>query len=319
MNARRVAVVVVAIIVATGWMLTRRNGGQDRFSGTIEADDARVASRLGGRVVEWLAREGDEVTNGQPLVRLDAPEWTAQRAAAAARLAELETGPRPETIAAARAAWEALQADADYARRESRRSEELARSKTISDTERDNARARAQSLEQQVVAAEQRYRELAAGTRVEQLEQARAQLAEIDAQLAELVVRAPGACVLETQHAKPGDTAGPRAPLATVVFRHAPWVRVYVPEPRLGRVAVGQEATVKVDAFPRVAFTGVVVQINRQAEFTPRNVQTVEERVKQVFGVKIQLPEDPRLRPGMAADVELKNGREGEGGDGKRI
>jgi len=319
MNVRRVALPVVVVVAGAAWLLAQRNGGAGLYSGTIEADDARVASRVGGRVVEWLAREGDEVTNGQVLVRLEAAELTAQRATVAARLAEAEAGPRPETIAAARAAWEALQADAEYAAREARRSEELARSKTISETDRDSAQARARSLAQQVSAAEQNYRELAAGTRAEQVAQARAALAEADAHIEELVVRSPGDCTLETQHAKPGDTVGPRAPLATLVFRGRPWVRVYVPEPRLGHVAVGQAARVSVDAFPGQAFTGRVVQVNRQAEFTPRNVQTEDERVKQVFGVKIELPDNPRLRPGMAADVELKNGREGEGGDGKRI
>jgi HlyD family secretion protein len=306
MKVRRMAVLAVVVVVGiAAWLLTQRNGGYTQLSGTIEADDARIASRVGGRVVEWRAREGDEVTNGQVLVRLEAPEVTAQRAAAAAQLAELEAGPRAETIAAARATWEALQAEAEYARREARRSEELARSKTISATEQDSARARALSLDQQVAAAGQRHSELAAGTRPEQIEQARARLREIDTLVAELEVRSPGACTLETQHVKPGDTVGPRAPLATLVFRGPSWVRVYVPEPRLGHVVVGQEALVKVDAYPGVRFTGTVQQVNRQAEFTPRNVQTEEERVKQVFGVKISLADDPRLRPGMAADVRF--------------
>jgi len=158
-------------------------------------------------------------------------------------------------------------------------------------------------LSKQSAAAEARYRALSAGTRPEQLAQARARLAEANAQLAELVVRAPADCFIELLHVKPGDVVGPQTPVATVLHHTAPWVRVFVPETWLGHVQPGQAARVRVDAFPAMAWTGRVEQINRLAEFTPRNVQTVEERVKQVFGVKIRLPGDERLRPGMAADV----------------
>jgi len=82
------------------------------------------------------------------------------------------------------------------------------------------------------------------------------------------------------------------------------WVRVYVPETWLGHIKTGQAVEVRVDSFPDRAFRGEIEQINRSAEFTPRNVQTVEERIKQVFGVKVRLPnEQDRLRAGMSADV----------------
>jgi HlyD family secretion protein len=85
-------------------------------------------------------------------------------------------------------------------------------------------------------------------------------------------------------------------------------VRVYVPESWLGLIKLGEHVRVRVDSFPGKDFDGVVEQINRQAEFTPRNVQTVADRIKQVFGVKIRLPSnDDRLRPGMAADVYFPN------------
>jgi len=86
------------------------------------------------------------------------------------------------------------------------------------------------------------------------------------------------------------------------------WVRVFVPEPWLGRIAVGEAVEVRVDSFPGKDFAGTVEQIQRSAEFTPRNVQTVGERVKQVFGVKVRLDNaEDRLRAGMAADVSFPN------------
>lgn len=310
MKIRPMLVVVALVAVAAGaWLLTQRNAARPPVSGTVEADEARVASRTGGRVAEVLVNEGDAVHAGQVLVRLEAAEWEARRAHAAASLAELESGPRTQEVAAARATWEALRADLDFARVDARRKEELARQKSISESERDVAVARARSLEQQASAAEQRHAELEAGTRPERVAQARAQVAELDAQVSELQVRSPGACTVELIHVKPGDVAAPNAPVATLLFQSAPWVRVYVPEPWLGHVRVGMPATVSVDAFPGRVFTGQVEQVSRQAEFTPRNVQTADERVKQVFGVKVRLPAADELRPGMAADVRFPKDR----------
>ena len=140
--------------------------------------------------------------------------------------------------------------------------------------------------------------------------QARAQLADIDAQLAEMQVMAPADSVLEVLSVKVGDVLPANREVATLLLPEHLWVRVYVPEPWLGRITIGDHVRVRVDSFPNTDFDGVVEQINRQAEFTPRNVQTVEDRIRQVFGVKIRLPNnDDRLRAGMAADVYFPNVR----------
>jgi multidrug resistance efflux pump len=100
-----------------------------------------------------------------------------------------------------------------------------------------------------------------------------------------------------------GDVLAPNREIATLILTQHLWVRVYVPGPWLGLIHLGEKVRVKVDSFPDQAFEGTVEQINRLAEFTPRNVQTVDERIKQVFGVKVRLnPNDP-LRGGMSADV----------------
>ena len=143
-----------------------------------------------------------------------------------------------------------------------------------------------------------------------QVAQMRAQLADIDAQLAEMQVVAPTDCVLEVLNVKVGDILVPpfNQEAATLLLANHLWVRVYVPEPWLGKIKLGEQVRVQVDSFPGQDFPGEVEQISRQAEFTPRNVQTVEDRIKQVFGVKIRLPNnDDRLRAGMAADVYFPN------------
>jgi multidrug resistance efflux pump len=275
-------------------------------SGTIEVDEARVASRYGGRVEKIYAQEGDALTNNQPLVDLNASELRAQHDRAAAQLAEWEAGPRKEEIAAAKADWESQVAQSDFARADAKRLEELFTQKAVSTTDRDQAVMRANSLEKNVAAAKSRYELLLAGTRPEQLAQGRAQLAEIDSHLREMT--APSDSVLEVLSVKVGDVLAPNQQVATLLLTNHIWVRVFVPETWLGQIQLGAKVTARVDSFPGKDFSGTVEQIAREAEFTPRNVQTVGERVKQVFGVKVRLDNsEGRLRAGMSADVTFPN------------
>lgn len=280
----------------------------DHVSGTIEVDETQLASRYGGRVEQVLAREGDGLTNGQVVVRLSASELQPRLAQARALLEELKAGARREELLAAKNDWESLLAELDFARSEERRITELFEQKTVPEAERDRAVARVAALEKSVAAAKSRYDLLVAGTRPERIAQVEAQVAEIETQIRELTIYAPTNSVLEVLHVKLGDVTGPNQPVATLLLTNHLWVRVYVPEPWLGFIQPGQQVRVRVDSFPERDFTGQVEQVARAAEFTPRNVQTVEERVRQVFGVKVRLPsEQAELRAGMAADVYFPN------------
>jgi len=277
-------------------------------SGTIETDEVRVASRYGGRVVKISAAEGDSLQTAQPLVELDAAELKAKRDRVAAQVAEYEAGPRPQEIDAAKHDWEALVAELDQARVDAKRAEELFAQKTISATEHDQTLTRASTLEKNVAAAKSRYDLLLAGTRAERLAQVRAELAETDANLREMSIVAPSNSVLEVLSVKVGDVLAPNQALATLLLTDHLWVRVFVPEPWLGHIQLGEPVRVRVDSDPGKDFSGKVEQIARSAEFTPRNVQTVGERVKQVFGIKVRLDnQEGKLRAGMAADVAFPN------------
>ncbi|HSH38951.1 MAG TPA: HlyD family efflux transporter periplasmic adaptor subunit [Chthoniobacterales bacterium] len=121
-------------------------------------------------------------------------------------------------------------------------------------------------------------------------------------------VVAPSECVVEILSVKVGDVLPPNREVATLILPSYLWVRVYVPQPWLGYIKLGEEVQVRVDSFGSAVFRGVIEQINRQAEFTPRNVQTVEDRIRQVFGVKIRIENrDDKLRAGMSADVTFAN------------
>jgi multidrug resistance efflux pump len=284
------------------------DAGPKSVSGTIETDEVRVASRYGGRVEKLLVQEGNSLKAGQVIAELEAAELMAKRDQAAAQLAEFEAGSRKEEIAAAKHDWEAMAADLDKARVDLRRAEQLFAEKTISPTEHDQAVTRVQTLENNVGAAKSRYDLLLAGTRPERIAQARAQLAEIDAQLREMKIVAPSDCVVEVLNVKVGDVLAANREIATLLLAEHLWVRVYVPEPWLGHIQLGESVKVRVDSDPNQDFQGTVEQIAREAEFTPRNVQTVGERIKQVFGIKIRLDNrEGKLRAGMAADVTFAN------------
>jgi HlyD family secretion protein len=253
-------------------------------SGNIEVDEVHVGPRSGGRVEKIFAWEGDRLREGQSIVQLDASELRARRDFAAAQ------------IDTANHDADAQQAQLEFLRDDARRQQDLLKRKVVSPSDAERADSSAKAQEKNVAAAKMR------------VAQARAQLADIDAQLAEMQVVAPSDSILEVLSVKVGDILPPNREAATLLLTGHLWVRVYVPEPWLGHIKVGDHVRVRVDSFPGKDFDGVVEQINRKAEFTPRNVQTVADRIQQVFGIKIRLPsDDERLRAGMAADVYFPN------------
>jgi HlyD family secretion protein len=256
----------------------------DSVSGTIEVDEVHVAPRMGGRVEKIFFREGDRLKAGDVVVQLDAAELPAQRDLAQAQV-----------DAASRDA-ESQAAQLQFLRSDAKRQQELLRNHTVSPNEAERAVSLANAQEKAVEAAQMR------------VAQAKANLASIETQLNEMRVTAPGDTVLEILSVKVGDVLPPNREVATLIIPSYLWVRVYVPEPWLGLIKIGDEVRVHVDAFGNEQFKGVVEQINRQAEFTPRNVQTVEDRIRQVFGVKVRLENrDEKLRAGMSADVTFEN------------
>lgn len=269
----------------------------------------------------------------------DIAQATAARDRAQALLDKLVAGPRPLEIEVARDKLSLATAELEKARKDNERVERLFSQGQAADEERDEvtralaaaqarhaqathelalleegtraedvAEARAQRAEAGAVLAE-----LEAGSRAEDIAQAEAMVASaqaavatIERQMAELVVAAPTDSVVESIDLRPGDLIAPNAPVIALNDSQALWVRAYVPENRLN-LQVDQKVTVRVDAFPERRFAGHIAFIARQAEFTPSNVQTPEERSKQVFRIKVVLDEGHDvLRPGMSADVFLE-------------
>jgi len=363
MNRKRAVVIVVVVAAIAGaaaysggWF---RRDNSLQGSGTVEARDIRVGSKIAGRIDKVLVREGDTVQAGQVLITFDDRELMATlqqsqasaqkaqrgyrkeeieqaRAAAAAAKAEYEqrkNGYRREDIAAAQADLDRAKADETRSHLDWQRYDALAQKDLVSKQQRDTAEAnwkmaQAQSENvqhkldelkrgyrpEEIAAAQARYEQAAAslammerGNRPEDVALANAVYSFEQARFRETQVVAPTAATVEVLDVRPGDLVAPNTPVATLLERDQIYVRIYIPETELGHVQLGQKAEIRVDSFPREIFEGVVEQINQQAEFLPRNVQTREERVHQVFGVKVRINETTgKIRAGMAADVKLK-------------
>jgi len=349
------AALVAAAAYSMGWF---RGDAALQGSGTVEARNIRVGSKVGGRIDKVLVREGDPVDAGQILITFDEKELQASLEQSRATAEKAVRGFRPEEIAEARAA--AAQAKAEYDQRRNgyrqedidaaqaeldraaadeirthldfQRYDALARKDLVSKQQRDtaeanwkmalaqkeNAQHKLDELKrgyrpEEVAAAEARYHQTQAtlekferGNRREDVESAKAALAYDEARYRERQVLAPAAATIEVLDVRPGDLIPPNTPVATLLERDQIYVRIYIPETLIGHVHLGQKAEIRVDSFPNQIFKGVVEQINQQAEFLPRNVQTREERVHQVFGVKVRIEDTShRVLAGMAADVKL--------------
>jgi multidrug resistance efflux pump len=323
MRVRAIVLMVAVIAMGAALWMSQRRTSPPKVSGFIEADDVRVGSRVGGRVAAVRVREGQKVAAGDVLIELDPYDLTERRAQAAALLAErkaellrLKNGPRPQEIAAAEARVQQAQAQVELAQITLRRIRASFQAKAASADELDSAVA---SEKTAIATAEARKAELdllKAGTRAEEITAAQsavaaaeAELAALDKHLAELTVKAPVGSIVEAIELRPGDLVPPNAPMLALTDTSRLWVRAYVPEDRLN-LANGQKVSVTVDSFPGREFAAHISFVSTQAEFTPNNVQTPEERSKQVFRVHAELDEGlDVLRAGMAADVWLGTDR----------
>lgn len=310
-------------LLLTALLAACRGGATDRVdaSGTLETTEADLGFQTPGRIDSLLVHEGDAVVAGQRLAVLDRGELVARRAAAAAqvaaqraRLSELERGFRPEEIAQGRAALRAAEQRVTDATRDRTRARNLFQGGVISQQALDAAETAATLAEAERDRLRDQVTLLEQGPRVEQLEAQRAQVTQMTAQLAQVdaalgfaVITAPFAGTISRRLREPGEVVSAGLPVLTLADPADRWVRIYVREDEVGRVAIGQPATIRIDAFPDRTYRGEVSFISNEAEFTPRNVQTREERVKLVYRVKVRVVGDTLqdLKPGLSADVRL--------------
>ena len=290
-------------------------------SGHVEATDVRVAAKIGGRLESLPVREGDRVERGQELARVETVDLQlalqqarAERELAAAELRLRLTGARPEDVAEVEANVRSVEADLGAAERDLARMQGLLDKGSGTQKARDDAQARRDALRGRREALLQALGRLRAGFRSEEKDGARARVAATEARIAQLeqqvedaVVLSPLAGVVTEKLSEAGELVPAGTPLLVVTDLTDAWLTVYVAEPDLGRVRLGQAAQVRTDAGE--TRPGKVTFIASQAEFTPKNVQTRDERVKLVFKVKVGLENrDGLFKPGMPAEARLATG-----------
>jgi HlyD family secretion protein len=291
-----------------------------RLPGVVEIQEVRLSSKIGGRVEKVGILEGAIAEPRQILVTIEVPELKAQHQQLQARLdsareqlAKLQAMPRPEEVPASEARVKAAQSQLALMEDQFKRAQRLVANRAIGDEEfrqRQIAYAQAQA---QLDQAEADCRLLKAGAWEYDKRMARASIAEVagklaenEANLAEAEVRAPERVLVEVVAVRKGDVVAPNQPIIRVLRADDLWVKVYVPETELGKVYRDQEVAVTVDAYPDKQFHGRVYFVASESEFTPRNVQSADERRHQVFGIRVRVA-DPQgvFKSGMAAEVTI--------------
>jgi HlyD family secretion protein len=292
--------------------------------GNVDIREVDLAFVTSERVKEILVQEGDRVKPGEVLARLHANKLRAAADAAQASVdaqhqvvRRLEAGSRPEEIRQARAQADAAEAKARSAQITYERQLKLGKQKLAAPEDVDQARAAADAAKGDAQAVDEAYALAVAGPRAEDIAQARAQLEALRAdltlakeRLADTILSAPAAGIVRERILQPGDMASPQNPVLTLALLNPLWVRTYVPEPDLGRIAPGMKAEVRTDSYPGKVYQGWVGFISPTAEFTPKNVETPDLRTRLVYQVRVFVcnPQD-ELRLGMPATVTIPLGQ----------
>jgi len=270
---KKIMIAVIALVVLAGigafqYLRTSRNDGVLLLSGTVEVTEVNVGFKVPGRIADLRAQEGQRVTRGE-------------------RIALLENAELRSIVEQGRAAVRNAEAEYEKARKDYDRYRALSQDGAVT-TQQLDAATKAHDVARS------------------QLDQARAALRTAEVRLGDLTADAPVSGMVLSRNAEAGETVAAGVAVYTLGDLDNPWVKVYVNETKLGMIRLGQKAQVFADTFPGKAYEGRVTYIASEAEFTPKNVQTQEERVKLVFGVKVSVKNmDDELKPGMPADVKL--------------
>ncbi len=321
---------IIAIVAAAGiaaahfypqWFQKRSAQNVLKLSGNIEAHESLVSFKVTGRIIDLPVDEGMTMKCGELLARLDSADYRQQvdidRATARVRDQQLTlglAGSREQDIEAAHESVIDAQADLDQQQKDYSRYEMLAQKGEIAAQTRDNAAIAVTRAEATLARQKQIYSELVEGTRKEELAVDRSQVREARQELdmarirlGYTVLRAPFDGVVLVREAELGEVVSPGTPIITLANLHDIWLRVYVPETDLGKIRWGQPADIRTDTFPGKVYHGRIAVIASDAEFTPKSVQTEEERVTLVYEVRIDVDNpNEELKPGMPADAYIQ-------------
>jgi HlyD family secretion protein len=327
-------VLVSAVILSVRWFLNaegNQSASELRIYGNIDIRKADLAFNEQERIAQVLVEEGDRVTAGQVLARLQTNRLEAQVREIEATIGaqqevvkRLVAGTRPQEIEQARAEVAAAQARVKNAMKNYERV-----SKTSGATSRqalDNARALLDVDQAQLKVKEKVLNLALEGPRKEDIAAAKntlkalkASLSLLQIRLSDMALTSPATGVIQNRILEPGEMAGPNRPVVTLALTDPKWVRAYVPEPYLGRINLGMKAKILTDSFPDQTFEGWIGFISPVAEFTPKTVETEDLRTKLVYEVRVFVHDfKDLLRLGMPTtvivDCTASSGKSQDGG-----
>lgn len=315
---------IISVLAGLAWLAIGCSfqSAKPDGSGTIECTQIRVAPEVSGRITHLFFQEGDEIKVGQLMARLDGTNYELKCVEARAALAQAQAqldlmlaGSRDEDVRRAREQVREAKAVAEAAAADWVRIESVFKSHSATRKQYDEAKANAERTAAIAAAAEQQLARLVNGNRSEDIRAARAmvdlaqaRLAQAEKALADCAVMAPTNGTVTIRSTEEGEYVAVGSPLATLAHLDEVWLSIYIPETRLSGVKIGQTAFVTIDG-DKQRYPGTITFIASEAEFTPKNVQTPDERTKLVYRVKITLPNKDRLfKAGMPADGYLSTG-----------
>jgi HlyD family secretion protein len=318
------AKIVMALTLAAAAAACGRGDdtGRVHLNGRLEAPLVDLAPKVAGRVVAVKVREGERVKAGDLLIVLDLGDTAlaVERdrhgvESARARLQDLAVGSRQAEVAAAEAEVADRRAAVDLAAREVQR-QELLLSKQVgaerdydrAKTDLDRAEAAARMSEERLALTREGFRRWQTAQARSEVEKAQAQLRQSEVVARESEIRAPADAIVTHRIVEPGQLLSAGQVGMTLALTNRLYVRTFIPETKLGAVKHGQAARVSVDAFPGQIFDAIVTEISPDAEFTPKQVETKEERVNLVYGAKVELEVgwNAALVPGQPADIHVE-------------
>lgn len=315
-----IALFAIAVFLVQKKLRSHNNEGVLRVSGNVEITEVDMGFKVPGRVSELLTDEGAKVKKDDKLASLDSAELESEVAKAKAavfesqaKLNELKSGSRPQEVKGAEADVKYAEAELEKAKKDLERADMLFKNGAISASQYDSFKKAYDISKAKYSAVSEKKSLIKEGPRKEDIraaefrvKQAEAALKAIEERFRDTAIYAPMDGVVLKKNIEQGETVGAGMPVFVIGDLENPWIKVYVKETNLGAVRLGQAAKIKTDTFPDKTYEGKVSYISSEAEFTPKNVQTQEERVKLVFGVKVSVKNiNDELKPGMPTDVEL--------------
>lgn len=265
-----IALIIIAVVSLVFIILKERNMRNKpiKVSGNIEGDDVRISFRVNGQIIELLTDEGEVIKKGDLVARLNTDELSKERDNAEAAL-------------------KAAQYDYELSKVDYERAENLLKAGAISVQQRDTAKTKFDADRSDV-------------------EQFKAQLELAETRLGFTDLASPLDGFVLVKSSLAGEVIQPGTPVFTAIDLHNIWVTAYINEKDLGKVKLNQEAYVITDTYPGKRYKGRVSFVSSEAEFTPKFIQTQEERVKLVYRIKVKVDNEKlELKPGMPADAYI--------------